>query len=242
MSSRFAQILKHAIITCHPNNAHSFKTNFNDLKILLDSLTISDLGPNLSSHLYSKNSFVETNKAPCTFVNIFENENLVVNIFILKERYTMPIHDHPMIHGILKGMAGKLLVESYTASNNDEATLSGSDEYGTIIMATKETPMELSEYTDCATLSPNHSQFHRITSLEGPAVLFDILTPPYEADIPVYGPRNCSYYRQVVLFDDEQFQHLGLEQIPPPSHFYCDTGHYKMPQSILDELNSMEKS
>lgn len=152
----------------------------------------------------------------------------------------MPIHDHPMIHGILKGMAGRLLVESYTASNSDD-TDADSDECCRIIMAKKETPIELTEYTDCATLSPYHSQYHRITSLEGPAVLFDILTPPYEADIPVHGPRSCSYYRQVMLFDDEQFQHLGLEQIPPPSHFYCDTGHYKMPQSILDELNSMER-
>lgn len=145
-----------------------------------------------------------------------------------------------MIHGILKGMVGKLLVESYTASNTDDI-LPGSDEYGTIIMAKKETPIELSDDTDCATLSPDHSQFHRITSLEGPAVLFDILTPPYDSDIPVHGRRNCSYYRQVVLFDDEQFQHLGLEQIPAPSHFYCDTGYYKMPQTILDELNGMEE-
>lgn len=153
----------------------------------------------------------------------------------------MPIHDHPMIHGILKGMVGKLLVESYTASNTEDTMLPGTDDYGTIIMAKKETPIELSEDTDCATLSPEHSQFHRITSVEGPAVLFDILTPPYDAEMPVYGRRNCSYYRQVVLFDDEQFQHLGLEQIPTPSHFFCDTGLYQMPQTISDELNRMEQ-
>jgi len=239
MSTRFGQILKHAITTCHPNNSGSFKTNFHDLKILMDSLKFSDI--NLASHLYSKESFKEPNKAPCTFVKIFENENVTINIFILKERYTMPIHDHPMIHGILKGMSGKLLVESYTASNREDTILSGCDEYGTIIMAKKETPIELTDLTNCATLSPDHSQFHRITSLEGPAILFDILTPPYEADIPVYGRRNCSYYRQVVLFDDEQFQHLGLEQIPAPSHFYCDTGYYQIPQPILEELNRIEE-
>lgn len=239
MSNRFGQMLKHAITTCHPNNAGSFKTNFNDLKTLMDSIRLSDI--NLPTHLYSKTSFKEPNKAPCTFVNIFENENVAINIFILKERYTMPIHDHPMIHGILKGMDGKLLVESYTASNTDDTMLSGSDHYGTIIMAKKETPIELTNETGCATLSPDHNQFHRITSLEGPAVLFDILTPPYDADIPVHGRRNCSYYRQVVLFDDEQFQHLGLEQIPAPSHFYCDTGYYQMPAIILEELKRMEQ-
>lgn len=137
-------------------------------------------------------------------------------------------------------MVGKLLVESYTASNREE-NVSGCNEYGTVIMATKEAPIELTNETNCATLSPDHCQFHRITSVEGPAVFFDILTPPYESDIPVYGRRNCSYYRQVVLFDDEQFQHLGLEQIPTPSHFYCDTGYYQMPQSILEELNQMEQ-
>lgn len=239
MSTRFGQMLKHAITTCHPNNAGSFKTNFNDLKVLLDSLRLSDI--NLPKHLYSNTSFKEPNKAPVTFVNIFENENVAINIFILKERYTMPIHDHPMIHGILKAMVGKLLVESYTASTTDDSMSPGSDEYGTIIMAKKETPIELTDDTDCATLSPDHSQFHRITSLEGPAVLFDILTPPYDTEIPVHGRRNCSYYRQVVLFDDEQFQHLGLEQIPTPSHFFCDTGHYQMPATILDEVNRMEQ-
>lgn len=75
MSTRFGQILKHAIMTCHPNNAASFKKNFNDLKILLDSMTLSDI--NLPAHLYSNNIFKEPNKAPCTFVNIFENENVV---------------------------------------------------------------------------------------------------------------------------------------------------------------------
>lgn len=145
MSARFGQILKHAVTTCHPNNASSFKTNFHDLKVLMDSLKLSDI--NLPPHLYSNASFKEPNKAPCTFVNIFENDNVAINIFILKERYTMPIHDHPMIHGILKGMGGKLLVESYTASNRDE-TLSGCDEYGTIIMASKETPIELTDETN----------------------------------------------------------------------------------------------
>lgn len=75
MSSRFTQLLKHAVSTCHPKNASSFKSNFQDLKELLDSLTMSDI--NLPAHLYSKSSFVEPNKAPCTFVNIFENENVV---------------------------------------------------------------------------------------------------------------------------------------------------------------------
>lgn len=238
MSARFGQMLKHAIMTSNPNNAGSFKTNFNDLKILMDSMRLSDI--NLPTHLYSNNSFKEPTKAPCTFVNIFENEYVAINIFILKERYTMPIHDHPMIHGILKGMGGKLLVESYTASNTEESMLAGCDE-GMIIMAKKETPIELTDDTNCVTLSPDHSQFHRITSLEGPAVLFDILTPPYDTDIPVHGRRNCSYYRQVVLFDDEEFQHLGLEQIPPPSHFYCDTGYYQLPSTILEELNRMEQ-
>lgn len=240
MSARFVQMLKHAITTCHPNNAASFKTNFNDLKLLLDSLRLSDI--NLPEYLYATTAFKEPNKAPCTFVHIFANEYVAINIFILKELYTMPIHDHPMIHGILKGIGGKLLVESYTASQTDaDAMLSGSDENGAIIMAKKETPVELTNETGCATLSPDNSQYHRITSLEGPAVLFDILTPPYDSDIPVYGRRNCSYYRQVVLFDDEQFQHLGLEQIPAPSHFYCDTGYYRMPATILEELKRLEQ-
>lgn len=231
MSTRFAQMLKHAVTTCHPSNANSFKANLHALKILLDSLRMSDI--NLPSHLYSKTSFQGPNKAPCTFVKIFENENVAINIFILKERYTMPIHNHPRIHGMLKVMVGKLLVESYTANNSEDAVPPRCDDYGTIIMVRKEHPIELIDETNCATLSPDSSQFHRITSVDGygPGVLFDILTPPYEDD------RNCTFYRQVVLFDDKQFQHLGLEHIPTPSHFYCDTAYYQMPETLLDELN-----
>jgi len=46
--------------------------------------------------------YVSRQPAPMCVMDIFENKDITIAIFILKHGVTMPMHDHPGMHGLLK--------------------------------------------------------------------------------------------------------------------------------------------
>lgn len=221
MSSHFANILKHAKSTCDPKNSAVFKHNFVALKQLVDKLVPADLS--LNPDLLSRKHFNRPNKAPCTYVNIFECETCTISVFILAESYTMPLHDHPQIHGILKTIAGKIQVQSYTSTGEPIAPAGTAS--NTVISVVQEPPRILLPTCDSATLSPTERNFHEITAVDGPAAFFDILTPPYDS------LRKCSFYAKSVGSVDVNLEKSAapqsqnrwyLRRIPCPDHYYTD--------------------
>lgn len=261
MSSYFAQVIKHAKTTCDPKNVSTFLQNFLVLKHLVDKLTAADI--NIDQRILQKQNYLgqsSHNRAPCTFIHIFENEHVTISVFVLADSYTMPIHDHPRIYGLLKPISGKLQVQSYTAS----ATADGlplqlpykklkqhpllqmvQDDLGNVKCSTSTlTPVnaeplkELTMDSECAILTPTESNYHEITAIGGPAAFFDVLSPPYESKIPIYGSRKCSFYRKIEssnVVDDAFANQIYLQRISCPEHYYCDNGYYEPPEFLCNE-------
>lgn len=144
-----------------------------------------------------------------------------MTVFILKERYTMPLHDHPNMLGILKCVSGKVKVQSYTkiSSNSDSGLLVKAEE---------------PKIVDCSSaatyLDENICNYHEITTLDEPAAVFDVLSPPYkDINDEDSESRQCHFYRKLMVENDPARKILKLEQIDCPSHYYCDSIYFEKP-------------
>lgn len=257
MSSYFAQVIKQAKKTTDPKNVSSFLQNFLVLKHLVDKLTASDI--NIDSCILKKENYTtQSTQAPCTFVHIYENEHVSISVFVLADSYTMPIHDHPRIYGLLKPISGKLHVQSYTASASvDGLPLQlpyqqfrqhplrqmGQDDLGNVkCQSSSLTPVimeplkELTIDSECAILTPTESNYHEIKAVDGPAAFFDVLSPPYESKIPIYGSRKCSFYRKIESNNNDDLKsQIYLQKISCPKHYYCENGYYEPPEFLCNE-------
>lgn len=220
MTSLFFRILKQARRTFDKHSVESFKSEFTVLKQLIDQLTLEDLS--LNPELVTRSAFHHIDKAPCKFIHIFEDEIFTMSVFILDGDYTMPLHDHPMMHGILKGIAGKLRIHSYTAVEVVDSILPRK------INVRAEPVKDISSSAQSAILTHKVSNYHEITAVGGPAAFFDVLSPPY--DSAVYGKRTCSFYRKI-----EQGEIIILERIPTPTHYFCDT---EVSPEIINQITS----
>lgn len=221
MSSLFAKIIRQAKITFDHKNIEIFRTNFNELKLLVDQLKIQDL--NINTNLISREAFSTQAKAPCTFVDIYENDHFTMSVFILKQNFTMPIHDHPNMVGILRCIAGNLNVQSFSAKQTDPVRIGE-------INVRAEPSKILTISTESAILTPKSGNYHEITAGDEISAFFDILAPPYES--PIYGVRKCNFYRKI----EESLENVILQRVPTPSTYYCDSGHYEPPDVLKAEM------
>lgn len=223
MSSLFAKIIRQAKITFDLKNIEIFRTNFHELKILVDQLKIQDL--NVNTNLVSKEAFSSQSKAPCTFVDIYENPHFTMSVFILRQHYTMPIHDHPAMYGLLKCIAGNLKVQSFTETTSEDEPR----RFGEIDVKAEPSKI-LSISTESAVLTPGTENYHEITAGERVSAFFDILAPPYES--PIYGVRKCSFYRKI----QQSSENYILLRVPTPSSYVCDSGQYEVPEVLKMEM------
>ncbi|KAL1449677.1 hypothetical protein WDU94_002162 [Cyamophila willieti] len=64
------------------------------------------------------------NRAPVTYIQIFENELVTLGVFVIREGNKLPLHNHPLMHGIIKVLAGTLNITSYSVMENKSNPLS----------------------------------------------------------------------------------------------------------------------
>lgn len=140
-----------------------------------------------------------------------------MSVFIINEGYTMPLHDHPGMLGLLKVISGKLKIQSYTR-------ISPSDSNDLLVIPDE--PKILDSQSASSYLDEQQSNFHEITALDEPAAFFDVLSPPY-SDMDNNDPdaRHCHFYRKLKINDTT----LKLERINCPSHYYCDSETFEKP-------------
>jgi cysteamine dioxygenase len=110
-------------------------------------------------------------------------------------------------------------------SDNDDGSL----------LSKAEPLKELSPDTEAATLTPTHSNYHEITAVNGPAAFFDILSPPYDFDHPVFGKRRCHFYQKLTTNTPAGAGQVLLQRIPSPDDYYCDTAPYYKPDFLLED-------
>ncbi|XP_055532154.1 2-aminoethanethiol dioxygenase [Wyeomyia smithii] len=239
MTTLFARIFRQAKITFEQTNADRLLSNLQNLRTLVEQLTLHDL--NLDPAVVAHETFQQPLKAPCTFIDIFENTCFTMSVFVLRENYTMPLHDHPRMHGLLRVVAGTVKIQSFTEIDRREGIRDG-DELRHVLVDVEQAKMISPEKGDCAMLTPTERNYHEITAIGGPAAFFDILSPPYNADIPVYGRRTCSFYRKLLLPGDGASntgrKRMVLEKIPTPEHYYCDTEQFETPEFMYANATS----
>lgn len=231
MSSHFGNILRQALKTFDRKNQNSLKNNLLILKHLTDQLSKRDIL--IDEEKLLKDSLYRTpGHAPCTYMHIFEDETVSMSVFIMRGGYTMPLHDHPCMHGLLKVIHGKLKIQTYTQDIN-----SSSDAWNETAPHIKEVdviqeePVTVTSDMGCSLLTPTERNYHEITAVGGVAAFFDILAPPYDADVPGLGPRSCTFYETIqpdILEKSGECNtdckpKLKLRRTPAPVSYYCDT-------------------
>lgn len=249
MSALFARVVKQALITFERENYAKFKSNFTILKQLVDQLSCSDL--NLPPELLTVNTFQQTSsRAPVKYIEIFEHTTFTMSVFIMANKYTMPLHDHPG-HGLLRVLAGTARIQSYTLEHPLHNTTH-------ILSAIEEAPTDVTPKHGSSMLTPTVRNIHEITATGNTlTAFFDILSPPYESELSLYGAKKCFFYRKIPIkpsSPESPHSHANteeasvkskqtayLQQIRAPNHYYCDRIYYNPPEFItnLDLLSSL---
>lgn len=239
MSSLLNRIFQQAVLTFNTANRVDLQTNLGLLKSLVDRIKFSDL--NLDPRIITKSFFSQPDKAPCTYVGIYEDASFSMSVFIMAENYTMPMHDHPNMNGILKCISGKLQIQSYSMDESKEAPLDVLERLYALnplerppakkyVNCLREPVVEVDEDSPACVLHPDQRNIHQITAVGGPVAFFDILSPPYDTFIEdrPYLKRKCTFFKvaqdQTKTETDEQ---IILEKIAQPLSYYCDNIEYR---------------
>lgn len=231
-----SRICQQARITFDVANLKDLARNLHVLKSLVDSLRYCDL--RLNPELISKKYFNQTDKAPCTFVSLYEDERVTMSVFIMAENYTMPLHDHPQMHGVLKCIAGSLSIQSFSINEMDSSPVDVLERLYAIdperpgtkkhVQCRREAPLEVNEESPAVILTPDQRNFHEITALGGPVAFFDVLSPPYDTPIEdrPYLRRKCTFFKVQEAVDSPEENTVLLEKTPQPLSYFCDSVEY----------------
>lgn len=232
MSQLFAKIVKEALKTFDRSNVASFTSNLSSLKKLTDQLTIEDIGLNFQLLKEQISRTCDENDcptSPCTYVHIFQNDYLSLSVFILKNDYQMPLHDHPLMHGILKPLSGQLLIQSFSKEYQPGDPIYNPNDLENVAVKVEE-PLIVNDKSESILLTPVERNFHEIKALGEVGAFFDILSPPYETEIPEFGTRACNFFGKRLVNPEKMF----LQVIPAPSSYHCNQGEYARPEFLVD--------
>lgn len=230
-----------------------FEENLTNLKGIMNQLTSADVNLDISL-LETIPRGIERICPPVTYIEILDDPRLTIGIFVLKPGARLPLHDHPLMYGILKVIHGTVQIQSYSIladlehtnlsydgnlqdskskELNDIALTQENLDKQVIVTARKELATKVNESNDVCFLSPVKCNLHEIHSLNGGAAFIDVLAPPYNTEIKGVGPRPCRYFREmedIVSEDSEKLPLKRLLRIPCPTDFWSDSAPYLGPQ------------
>ena len=93
------------------------KKNLDLLIAQTNKLTNLDVGLEHCSVFHSsppRDRVVTAAAAPVTYIPVVENQHISMGIFVIREGQNIPLHDHPNMHGVIKCIAGKLNITSFS--------------------------------------------------------------------------------------------------------------------------------
>lgn len=232
MINHVSALIKQAIITftSSASKTDSFNRNFDKLKCLLNETTATDI--NLNPNYLSEALWKMKDKAPVSYIKIFEDNLVSVGVFLLKPGMKLPLHDHPQMYGLIKVLSGKVKITSFSILYDSLDKYNATESlYSPMITAECTTNEEIiSSASECCVLEPSKSNLHEIESVDGAAAFLDILSPPYDSDIPNIGPRKCSYFKILQQISSNKYL---LEEMSPPSWYWNDVLPYSGPEIQL---------
>lgn len=232
---------RHALRTFDDRFKNDLSVNMNKLKLMMDSLKSADLGFDRTVKMLIWN---KPNKAPCTYIEVFQNTSINMSIFVLKPGFKMPLHDHPHMHGLLKVISGAVHITSYsehplkevmkavdsaTRAKIEAKRLARGEHKRRKLFAEITTSKVCRDNSSTCVLTPTVSNYHEIQALDTPAAFFDILSPPYDTLLQGIGPRRCHYYK---VINEISTNLVEMEETDVPECFFCDQAQYLGPQLV----------
>ncbi|KAK5644456.1 hypothetical protein RI129_005756 [Pyrocoelia pectoralis] len=223
-------LLKQAIrtFTCRKDVFHQ---NLEILHAVLDKITADDV--DLQPQFMKESLWARPNKAPVTYIDIFEDSNVSLGIFILKPGMRLPLHDHPQMYGLIKVIAGTIKISSFSLKIEVQGkqTLPHTTRMESeSVIAEKNVDVIVDVNSEPCILDPYKGNLHEIESVNGPAAFLDVLAPPYKIPITGNGPRICTYYKVINEIEPHIFK---LEKMEAPSWYWNDTFPYTGPSVIF---------
>ncbi|CAG9760880.1 unnamed protein product [Ceutorhynchus assimilis] len=246
MSSHIGNVLKQALATFANKGTQkheAFQKNLEVLISLLDKTTAEHV--NFPMRYMNPQLWERPEKAPVSCIEIFEDTHVTMGIFILKPNGKLPLHNHPKMHGLIKVLAGKVEIISYSINTEktkeidqksliDEMPLNPKPRKHNIVTAElNEVTIATSDSLPCL-LDPNFKNIHEIHSLDGPAAFLDVLAPPYDFPISEFEIRKCSYYHKLSQVTTNIFR---LQEVKSPSWYWTDSCPYTGPELFDIELH-----
>ncbi|KAK4875194.1 hypothetical protein RN001_011616 [Aquatica leii] len=205
-----------------------FHQNLEILRAILDKITADDV--DLHPQFMRDSLWNRPNKAPVTYIDIFEDRNVSMGIFILKPGMRLPLHDHPEMYGLIKVLTGTVKITNFSLRKDyAHEHYSHSINAPSHITVERNADLIVDNSSEPCILDPLVGNLHEIESVEGPAAFLDVLAPPYETEIIGNGQRKCTYYKILKEIAPRIFK---LEEINAPSWFWNDTYPYTGPQIL----------
>ena len=165
------------------------KSNVQIQKVMeaMNNVKLSDLG--------LTDAYLQREK-DCVCMNVVCTDSFHVSVFILPRGKGLPLHDHPGMTVLSKLISGQLNVRSFSPISNGGGELTAFSSKPLPKVHAKLTQSSIRTTKDDAwLLTPYEDNIHEFSvSIEatGPAVVFDVLLPPYHEP-----ERPCNYYRAV---------------------------------------------
>ncbi|XP_010855739.1 PREDICTED: 2-aminoethanethiol dioxygenase [Bison bison bison] len=207
-----------------------FPENLSKLKSLLTQVRAEDL--NISPRKATVQP-LRPNLPPVTYMHICETDGFSLGVFLLKSGTSIPLHDHPGMHGILKVLYGTVRI-----SCMDKLEVgSGQRPRAPPPEQQFEPPLQPPD-PDAASgpcfLTPHRDNLHQIDAVDGPAAFLDILAPPYDPD----DGRDCHYYRVLEPVRAKEAsgsacdlpREVWLLETPQADDFWCEGEPYPGPK------------
>lgn len=221
-----------------------------ELQRLVNLLTAADLGLQYSHVLNSvteqgdrRSSLTNSN---ITYIDVFENRDVTIGIFILHPNGKIPLHNHPDMYGVVKCLEGDIELTSYSQLNpiegakvkipgaiNRSHDLEDLDQ-GLLFPVRRSDGTILNPNSKCSCLTPEVRNYHELNTVpgSGPAAFIDILAPPYTTEDSVDESddhRDCDFFQvdDTLAVCDPDI--AWLRWIQPPQDYSCSYEQYRGP-------------
>lgn len=220
-----------------------FPENLSKLKSLLTQVRAEDL------NIVPRKATVQPlppNRPPVTYMHIYETDGFSLGVFLLKSGTSIPLHDHPGMHGMLKVLYGTVRIscmDKVEAEGEQRPAPPPEQQFEPPLQARERDAVRpgvlrsRAEYTEASgpcVLTPHRDNLHQIDAVDGPAAFLDILAPPYDPD----DGRDCHYYRVLEPVRAKEApgstcdlpREVWLLETPQADDFWCEGEPYPGPK------------
>uniref|UniRef100_A0A2I3H2Z9 2-aminoethanethiol dioxygenase n=1 Tax=Nomascus leucogenys TaxID=61853 RepID=A0A2I3H2Z9_NOMLE len=187
------------------------------------------------------------NLPPVTYMHIYETDGFSLGVFLLKSGTSIPLHDHPGMHGMLKVLYGTVRISCMdkldAGGGQRPRALPPEQQFEPPLQPRERDAVRpgvlrsRAEYTEASgpcILTPHRDNLHQIDAVEGPAAFLDILAPPYDPD----DGRDCHYYRVLEPVRPKEAsssacdlpREVWLLETPQADDFWCEGEPYPGPK------------